>query len=290
MKYVVNMACGLANRMFQYAYYRFLEKMSYDVAVDYYTSYKLKHEKVGWLDIFPNAHFKQASRPLILKLGGGDSIFSKIRRRYLPKTTSIDYLESAFAARKPISDGKDKYLIGVFQNASVVMGVEKEIRAAFQFRTFEDEVNKQFLDRISQDNAVAIHVRKGEDYMSRCWYQNTCPVDYYRNAVDYMKKNVDSPKFFVFADNPQWVKENFSWLDYTLVDWNPSAGPGSHLDMQLMSLCHHNIISNSTYSWWSAFLNENPDKVVVLPRQWFNPSSCEQSTSEPVQCPGWIAL
>ena len=126
--------------------------------------------------------------------------------------------------------------------------------------------------------------------MSRCWYQNTCPVDYYRNAVDYMKKNVDSPKFFVFADNPQWVKENFSWLDYTLVDWNPSAGPGSHLDMQLMSLCHHNIISNSTYSWWSAFLNENPDKVVVLPRQWFNPSSCEQSTSEPVQCPGWIAL
>ena len=206
MKYVVNMACGLANRMFQYAYYRYLYKMGYDVAVDYYTSYKLKHEKVGWLDIFPNAHFKQASRPLILKLGGGDSIFSKIRRRYLPKTTSIDYLESAFAARKPISDGKDKYLIGVFQNASVVMGVEKEIRAAFQFRTFEDEVNKQFLDRISQDNAVAIHVRKGEDYMSRCWYQNTCPVDYYRNAVDYMKKNVDSPKFFVFADNPQWVK------------------------------------------------------------------------------------
>ena len=88
----------------------------------------------------------------------------------------------------------------------------------------------------------------------------------------------------------EWVKENFNDFDYTLVEGNPIAGYGSHYDMQLMSLCRHNILSNSTYSWWGAFLNRNPDKTVVLPDIWFNPESCQEYTSKPVRCEGWIAL
>ena len=142
------------------------------------------------------------------------------------------------------------------------MSVNQEIREAFQFRPFEDEVNKHFVDRIGQYNSVAIHVRKGADYMSRVWYQNTCPVEYYRFAVDYIEKNVDNPKFFVFADNPQWVRDNFSWLDYTLVDWNPAAGPGSHFDMQLMSHCEAILMSNSAFSYLAALLNTRKKLVI----------------------------
>ena len=94
----------------------------------------------------------------------------------------------------------------------------------------------------------------------------------------------------MFCDNKQWVKDNFGWLDYTLVDGNPGVGYGCHFDIQLMSQCRHNIISNSTYSWWGAYLNSHDDKIVILPKVWFNPSSCEDYTSEPLACKGWIQL
>ena len=75
-----------------------------------------------------------------------------------------------------------------------------------------------------------------------------------------------------------------------LVNGNPVAGYGSHFDMQLMSLCRHNILSNSTYSWWGAYLNRNQEKVVIIPRIWFNPASCEEYTSQKALCDGWTAL
>lgn len=84
MKFIVNMACGLANRMFQYSYYLFLKHQGYHVEVDFYHSAKLAHEKVAWNDIFPKAKIEQASSWDVLRLGGGADFLSKIRRRYLP--------------------------------------------------------------------------------------------------------------------------------------------------------------------------------------------------------------
>ena len=103
-------------------------------------------------------------------------------------------------------------------------------------------------------------------------------------------RSLVNPRFFVFADNKEWVKEYFTGFEYTLVDGNPGDGWGSHFDMQLMSLCKHNIISNSTYSWWGAFLNASSKKVVIIPKVWFNPDSCDDFTSEKLLCKGWIQL
>lgn len=290
MKIIVNMACGLANRMFQYSYYLYLKNIGYNASVDYYQSAQLRHEHVEWNRIFPLAKLNQASRWEIFCLGGGEGFISKVRRKYIPFLHHVIQQPTAFAAEIPPKDKGNKYIMGVFQNANIVDKVKEEVQQIFTFAPFEDKRNKALQKEMQACNSIGIHIRKGKDYMTRIWYQETCPLEYYRDAIAYIKRRVESPKLYVFADNPEWVKEHFNEFDYTLVEGNPPAGWGSHFDMQLMSCCKHNIISNSTYSWWGAFLNQNPEKIVILPHQWFNPQSCEESTCEKIQCEGWVAL
>ncbi len=287
---VVNLACGLANRMFQYSYYLYLKRHDYDTWVDAYSSGILAHEAVEWERIFPHAPLAQVGRCEAFKLGGGNNLLSRFRRRYLPNTTSILQMPTAFDAFLPNRTDNRKYVIGVFQNAKMVEEVEKEVLDAFRFLPFSDSYNRKIEAQISGCESVGIHIRKGIDYQSRIWYQNTCPVEYYIQAVEMMKERLNHPRFFVFADNKEWVKDHLKGFEYTLVDGNPGSGWGAHFDLQLMSCCKHNIISNSTYSWWAAFLNSNKEKIVVLPKIWFNPASCDEYTSEKLQCEKWIQL
>ena len=290
MGFIVNMACGLANRMFQYSYYLFLKKQGYEVAVDFYRSAKLAHEKVAWNSIFPYAEIKQASRLKVFLWGGGADLWSKVRRRYFPSFTNVRTTTGAFDVSLPANTVRNEYIIGVFLNASIVEAIDDEIKKCFTFLPFTDEMNLRLEKEIEECESVAVHVRKGKDYQSRIWYQNTCSMEYYRKAILQIKEKLQHPKFYVFTDNADWVRENFQEIEYTLVEGNPADGYGSHFDMQLMSLCKHNIISNSTYSWWSAFLNRNPKKVVIAPKVWFNPDSCDEFTSDRALCKGWIAL
>lgn len=290
MKFIVNMACGLANRMFQYSYYLFLKHQGYHVQVDFYHSAKLAHEKVDWNDIFPKAKIEQASSWDVLRLGGGADLLSRIRRKYFPTFTGVVNMPTAFDANLPVVGQKSQYIIGVFQNAKMVETIEKDIKKCFIFQPFTDERNQKLEKEMLACESVAIHVRKGKDYAQRVWYQNTCSVEYYHKAIQLVSEKVNHPKFYVFTDNPEWVKEHFRDFNYTLVEGNPACGWGSHFDMQLMSICKHNIISNSTYSWWSAFLNAHSEKVVVAPKVWFNPDSCAEFTSERILCKDWCAV
>lgn len=290
MGFIVNMACGLANRMFQYSYYLFLKKQGYEVTVDFYRSAKLAHEKVAWNSIFPYAEIKQASRLKAFLWGGGADLCSKVRRRYFPSSTNVRMTTGTFDASLPANTARNEYIIGVFLNASIVEAIDDEIKKCFTFLPFTDEMNLRLEKEIEECESVAVHVRKGKDYQSRIWYQNTCSMEYYRKAILQMKEKLQQPKFYVFTDNVDWVRKNFQEIEYTLVEGNPADGYGSHFDMQLMSLCKHNIISNSTYSWWSAFLNRNPEKVVIAPEIWFNPDSCDEFRSDRALCKGWLAL
>lgn len=290
MRIIVNMACGLANRMFQYSYYLYLKHQGYHVQVDFYHSAKLAHEKVAWNDIFPEANIDQASFKDVLKLGGGADILSKLRRRYLPFLSNVVYMPTAFDANLPIASKKNQYIIGVFQNAKMVEAIERDVKRCFTFRPFTDARNQKLEKEMLSCESVAIHVRKGQDYAQRIWYQNTCSVEYYQKAIQLMSEKVSNPKFFVFTDNPEWVKKYFKDFSYILVEGNPVCGWGSHFDMQLMSVCKHQIISNSTYSWWSAFLNAYSDKIVIVPNIWFNPESCVEFTSERMLCKEWLTI
>lgn len=291
MKVTINMACGLANRMFQYSYYLYLRSLGYDASVDFYTSAKLAHESVAWSRIFPDAHYYEASRLAVLAKGGGSSFQARFRRKFLPFTCNVEQMPTSFDVTIPTSRKKGMYVIGVFQNADMVSVVKDAVVKAFRFSDIEGEENLRLQKEMSTCESVAIHVRKGKDYAALDWYSHTCELDYYRKAINYMKSHLNQPRFYVFADNPEWVKDNFTDFDYTLVKGNPTSGWGSHFDMQLMSSCHHNIISNSTYSWWGAFLNPNKSKIVIGPKYWFNPyGDYKETTSDRVLPKEWVAL
>lgn len=106
-------------------------------------------------------------------------------------------------------------------------------------------------------NKVSIHVRKNYPEASKPYYK--LAIDYYLNAIDYFKGN----EFLVFSDDIEWCKENFKGEEFTFVE-----GTDEIHDLYLMSLCKHNIIANSAFSWWGAFLNSNPGRIVVCPDKW----------------------
>jgi hypothetical protein len=138
-----------------------------------------------------------------------------------------------------------------------------------------------------QQPSVAMHVRRG-DYTnaknSRVYAQ--AGPQYYRAAIAHVKATVANPRFFVFSDDPGWVRQHLlSEASMVVVDHN--SGAHSYNDMRLMSLADHNIIANSTFSWWSAWLNAHPQKCVVAPKRWFLSDGMDSSDVCPAD---WILL
>ena len=290
---VIRMSGGLANRMFQYSCALYLSKKGYNVYVDNnYKPTKWKMEEISWEKIFPDAPLRQAPKWLLFKYGGGYDLFSKIRRHSgIGWIHCVYSMPNAFVFPKENDLQKHHYIIGIMQNAEMTKSIEDELRQCFKFNSFVDESNSSLEKRMKMEESVAIHVRKGKDYLTRPDYIGTCDVEYYKHAVDYVKRHVKAPKFYVFTDNPSWVKGNFSFFDYQLVDYNPPIGWGNHFDMQLMSCCKHNIIANSTYSWWGAFLNPNLDKIVIGPKYWFNETmEVHRGLQNATLCSTWVAI
>jgi len=129
--------------------------------------------------------------------------------------------------------------------------------------------NEEFATHISSCNSVSMHVRRGDYVFDEKTHKKhgVLPLDYYKRAIDIIKGKIDDPVFFVFSDDKEWVKENLKFnCQIVFVDHNsPESG---HEDMRLMSLCKSNIIANSSFSWWGAYLNLNPHKNVIAPQKW----------------------
>lgn len=166
--------------------------------------------------------------------------------------------------------GDDIYLVGYWQSEKYFKPVIAQIRKDFRFRLPFEGINTEFAARISQTHAVSLHVRRG-DYANNPKTTSThglCSLDYYRAAVAHVVGKVEKPEFFIFSDDIDWVKANLS-LDFPHHFVEHNQGVASYIDMRLMSLCSHHVIANSSFSWWGAWLNHAPEKIVVAPRQWF---------------------
>ncbi|RYD62781.1 MAG: alpha-1,2-fucosyltransferase, partial [Verrucomicrobiaceae bacterium] len=125
--------------------------------------------------------------------------------------------------------------------------------------------------RISAANSVAVHVRRG-DYVSNSKAQafhGTLSPDWYTRAKTEIERRISGrPTYFVFSDDAQWARRNLDSFAEAVFIPPPSDG-GDAQDLHLMALCKHQIIANSSFSWWGAWLNKHQDKCVVAPRSWF---------------------
>jgi hypothetical protein len=130
--------------------------------------------------------------------------------------------------------------------------------------------NADIAEQIGRVNAVSLHVRRG-DYVKNPKTTAThglCSLDYYHTAIRYIYETVEQPYFFIFSDDMAWVKEHLK-IDAPCQYVDHNQGKESFNDMHLMSLCKHHIIANSSFSWWGAWLNSSPEKIVIAPNKWF---------------------
>jgi Glycosyl transferase family 11 len=178
-------------------------------------------------------------------------------------------------------------LDGYWQSEKYFIDCSKLIRKDFTFKNELDSYNLKLKSKIDKTNSVSIHIRRG-DYVNNLNTNAThglCSIDYYIKAVNYITERIESPYFFVFSDDIEWAKKNIM-LNFPCQFISHNIGSKSYLDMQLMSLCKHNVIANSSFSWWGAWLNSNDNKIVIAPRKWFavNTDICDLIPSN------WISL
>ncbi len=184
-----------------------------------------------------------------------------------------------------LDTSKDWYLMGFWIEEKYLSGRTDEIRKHFVFPGIEDDNNRRLEDDIRSGESVSIHVRRG-DYLSAT-YENmfvSLGRDYYERAVNHIKERVENPRFFIFSDDGDFAGKEFNWIDNKCIVTGNDDND-SFRDMQLMSLCKHNITANSTFSQWGALLNENEGHMTIYPRAYLKERDNEVKKAE-----GWVRL
>lgn len=197
--------------------------------------------------------------------------------------------ERGFAFDQEILTVKDSvYLNGYWQSHKYFEDIDNILRKEITLKKTQDEKYIQWLEKISTSNSVAIHVRRS-DYLSpkNLKVFTVCSSDYYRQAVKIITDRITEPKLFVFFDkgDGEWAKQNIIFPFQT--EFISGTGLSDCQELMLMSACKHNITSNSTFSWWASWLNQNPEKIVITPRKWVVDPAREARDIIPS---GWIRL
>lgn len=264
---IVRIMAGLGNQMFQYALIKALEKNGKDVYADtFWFDNFCGHNGLEIEKIFP-INLRRTTKSNANRLGYADyTIWQRVCQKYFPKATYIKQgIEDSIVFQQQIFDMDDVYLSGYWQSEKFFSNISNEICELYGSLKINNY--SKYDEQILSTESVSLHVRRG-DYVNNSLHGNVCNLNYYTRAVEYVSNKIYKPKFFIFSDDISWCRENLQVNDAVYVDEN--KGKHSYLDMRLMSMCKHNIIANSSFSWWGAYLNANKSKIVIAPTRWFN--------------------
>ena len=288
---IVRVTGGLGNQMFQYAMYKSLENKGKLVKLDSKSFYETKKEHNGYeleriFDIKPN---KPTKEDLEKFDENNISTLFKIKRKLFGDKKFV-YDTKEYVFNKDVYKLKNSYLNGYWQSIKYFEGIENDIKKDFRFKNQLDNKNLEILNEIENSNSISIHIRRG-DYMSPenyNMYGCIATPTYYKKAIKVIEEKVENPTFFVFSNDMDWVKKNIQ-INSRVFYIDINSGNGSYKDMQLMSNCKHNIIANSSFSWWGAWFNENKNKIVIAPKKWINREDVDSNKIE-LFCEGWTLL
>ena len=264
--------------MFQYALGRRLSieyqtNLALDVnafSKDPLRSYRLHNFQLGNHRVLETT-FSPGLRSLVKRVGS--SLRWKDKR----------YLEPHFHYDERVLQVKSGILRGYWQSEKYFSSIRQILLQDFSPKRSPRSEILSILKDIDGCEAVSIHVRRG-DYVNNInalAYHGLVNVNWYLSAINHIKERVSDARFFIFSDDIGWVKHNFpATEDFRFIDASPDGF--EHEDMLMMSRCKHQIIANSSFSWWAAWLNVNVDKVVVAPKQWFQNQTVNTNDLLPV--------
>ena len=266
----VKLMGGLGNQMFQYAVGRSLaEQNKTELLLD--TSF-LEDKNSGVtvfrdyeLDLFPN--IKE----------------NKLREQF-PAFQVYEPFFHCDERIKNVTTDENLYLVGYWQTYKYFSDISDLIVDEFKFPDIIDEKTSSLKEKIISSNSVMINVRRA-DYLTDSLFENV-EMDYYHKCIARMNELLDDPSFYVFSDDTEWCKENFTEEKFFVVD-KSYAGP-KYIDyLNLMTSCKHHVIPNSTFAWWAAWLNHNDDQIVMYPSKWFTDKNKDTKDLCP---PEWIKV
>jgi hypothetical protein len=262
---------GLGNQLFQYAY-------GYSRALELGVEFKIDlsfYETYEWhtfsLNPF-NISAKIANTEEISFIKSLDHRFqNKIMRKLNLVNPHCINEKNLLFNPKYLSINKQSYVTGYWQSEKYFLDNLKNIFNEFSIKILPTKKNQELInDIISEKESVSLHIRRGNyvdiEHVNKI--HGTVSLEYYELAINYFLKNVISPKFYIFSDDIRWAQKNLKLNKRVLfVDINDDLT--DYEDLRLMSLCKNNIIANSTFSWWGAYLNSNANKIVFAPKKWF---------------------
>lgn len=291
---VLHMSGGLGNQMFQYAFGRAAaNRLGVELLLDLSDPTLSIHQGFELNKVF-GIQAKVATESDMYAVLGWQR--SEIVRKAIKKIGFTSVVakrwvdEPHFHFSAEMLQVPDKtYLNGYWQSEKYFNIVADCIRDEFKFSKPPIGLNNTLAQEIADGDttAISLHVRRGDYVHNQVVNQvhGSCSLAYYHAAIQYVMERVDNPLFYVFSDDMDWVHSHLEMpFPHKLITHN--RGESSYEDMRLMSLCKHNIIANSSFSWWGAWLNDNPEKVVVAPKNWF----ADESRPHDLFPIGWVVL
>lgn len=242
---------GLGNQLFQYAIAKNLSIIhKTDILID-----KSEFEKYK-LHKYALSNFKLKEK---------FSTESELKK-------SLDYKEKKYSFDTEFkSIQNNSLLIGYWQSEKYFREIRNIILDEFTIKSKLYGENYLMAKTITNTNSVSIHIRRS-DYLPNTYKDQileSLSLSYYENAVKEMAYKIKSPNFYIFSDDIKWVKTNLN-INFPHIFVGINNFDNAFEDLRLMSLCKNNIIANSSFSWWAAWLNKNDEKIVIAPKNWFS--------------------
>lgn len=307
---IVQLAGGLGNQMFQYALYLKLKSLGREVKIDDVSGFAEDAQRVPALAPFGITYDCPTKKELRQMLDSSPLLWHRVRRKLFGRHKK-SYFEESKLFMPEVLTWDDIYLEGYWQSEKYFREVKEQVLEAYDTErlvsylrqtevwngegvSVQEPAHKsmwEYLDRINNTCSVSVHVRGG-DYLTpenQALFGGICTGAYYIEGIRQMRVRFPGCRFFLFTNDREWagrllagergdtalqqnpaesISPDITWVDL------PKTGGSDYAEFVLMSRCKHHILANSSFSWWASYLNKNPGKTVLAPKQWLNDTDC----------------